>query len=119
MITASSRRRSRAHSESTSGLSRPLRPEARAGFFDPSIELGHRLADRIAAPFVRRRRQLTFELGAREPEAFHRAHRFRIANVFHLRLRALALQFFHALLNARVLIDQSFAGITHMITLSE
>ncbi len=30
-------------------------------------------------------------------------------------VRALALEFFHALLNARVLIDQSLAGVTHKV----
>ena len=69
------------------------------------IELGHRLPDRIAPTLVSGRLELTCEFRPREPQRLERPHPFRIANVAQLCLRALALQFFHAFLDPRILID--------------
>src|SRR5215475_738913 len=84
---------------------------------NPSIEFGHRLPDRIAPTLVCGRLELTREFRPRKPQRFERPHPFRIAYVAQLCLRALALQFLHAFLDPRILIDKSFAGITHMFTL--
>ena len=68
----------------------------------------------VAPPLVRGRRELTLELGSREPQRLERAERFGIAHVAHLRLGALALELFHAFLNSRIRVDESFASVTHM-----
>src|SRR5262249_15840268 len=86
----------------------------RAGLGNPSIELGHRLPDRIAPTLVRRRRELAFELCARKPQRFERPHSLRVAHLAQLRPRAIALELLHPFLDPRILINKSFAGITHI-----
>jgi hypothetical protein len=73
----------------------------------------------IAWPIWARRRscrgrELTLELGAREPQRLELPEGLRSAHVAHLRLDALALELFHPLLNSRIRVDESFAGIAHI-----
>jgi len=58
-------------------------------------------------------RRLPLELRAREAQRLEGVHFFRIANGLRERLLPFPLQLFHALLNARISVDESLAGITH------
>ena len=81
----------------------------RVRFGDAPVDLGDRLLQLRAAPFVSGRAQLTLELGAGQPQRFERVHAFRIADRLGQSVRSRPLHFFHALLNPRLGIDQSFA----------
>ena len=66
-----------------------------------------------AALFVGRRGQLTFQLGARQPQRLERMHALRVAHSPGQPLYTRAFQFFDAFLNPRLSVDESFARITH------
>ena len=53
--------------------------EQRAGFGHAAIDFGHRLANLRAAPFVPGGRELTLELGSREPQRLELPEGFRIS----------------------------------------
>src|SRR5207247_10727827 len=57
--------------------------------------------------------ELPLELGPREPQRFERPQSFGIANGPRVFLGALVLRIFHALLNPRLSVDQSFARVSH------
>src|SRR5581483_7006341 len=80
---------------------------------DPAIDFRDRLLQLRAAAFVGRRRELRVELLARELQRFVRTNFFRIANDFGVLLRPFALELLHPFLDTGVLIDESFAGVTH------
>ena len=84
----------------------------------PPFDLGHRLADLIAAGLVRRHFELALQLGAGQAERFH------LPRVLGVDLRAAILrnlagflEFVHALLQARFSVNQSFSSITHEFTI--
>src|ERR1700736_3653839 len=87
--------------------------DTRAGLRHAAIDLFHRLRDLRLPPFVGGDAELALELGAREPQRLERAQQLRIANGARLLVRALALQFFHTLLNPRLSVDQSLATVSH------
>src|SRR5215467_13586148 len=63
---------------------------------------------------VRRRLDLTREIGSGEPERFHELQRGGIAHIPLARVLARLFQFVAALLNARVVVDQPFTSVTHV-----
>ena len=84
------------------------------------IDFGDRFIQLRAPALVRRRDQLAIELHAREPQRLERVHLLRIADDLAVVLaRALALQLFHALLNAPFRVDQTLTCVTHESPSSE
>ena len=84
----------------------------------PSIDLFDRLLELRAAALVRRGLELTFELGACEAQRFARPHLLGVARVLGAsRDELLARELLHPFLYTGVLINKSFAGITHNCTL--
>ena len=57
----------------------------------------------------------SFELGPGETQRLESLHLFGIAHRPAARLGPLALELFHPFLDSRISIDQTFAGITHLV----
>src|SRR6267378_7680840 len=92
---------------------RASRVDERSGLRHPSIDFFECLRDLGPPPLVNGGIELPLELGPREPQRFQRPQSFRIANGPRVFLGALVLQIFHALLNPRLSVDQSFARVSH------
>ena len=84
---------------------------------DTPIDLVDGLRQLRAAAVMRGGRPLPLELRAREAQRLEGAPQLGIPRVVRPRLHFLAREIFHAFLNARFLIDESFAGISHILTL--
>lgn len=80
-----------------------------------AIELFHRLRQLLPAASMLGRDTLPLELDAREPEGLDTAHLFGIV-VFTRSVEPLPFLFalFHPLRDARLRINQTFTGITHV-----
>src|SRR5262249_18666684 len=91
-----------------SGLS-----ERGLGGLDSLVELSNRLRQLGLAGLVRRGGELTDRLRPRQLQRFELSNLLRVPDGRPASLRAAERQFVHALLNSRVRINQTFAGVTH------
>ena len=84
---------------------------------DSLVQFGDRLRQLLLPRLMCGRFELPLQLGAGEAVGLELAYLLGIAE--HrplLRLLALLFQFVHALLDARIGVDQSFSSITHVVS---
>lgn len=81
---------------------------------EPALYLGQGLRQLRAPMRVRGQRELPLDLLAGEFQRLDGSLRFWIADLPDDSLRSLALQLFHALLDPRLCVNQTFTGITHL-----
>jgi serine/threonine protein kinase len=113
--------------EDTVGRARPLDPSQRptsaaelaaslesSELRDSAVELRDGLSELLLAHWMGCGFKLTMQLGARQPQRLDLARALRVPVQHTLtRLPACLLEFVHALLNARIGVDQSLSGVTH------
>jgi hypothetical protein len=80
----------------------------------PAVDLGHGEADLLASGGVRSQFELALQFSLRQSQRLGGAGAFRIHfGTPVARSLAAFFQFFHALLQARISVNQSFSSITH------
>ena len=78
-----------------------------------AIELGDGIGQRRAAPFVSRRGELAFQLDARKPERFDLRRHLPNPGISRATFFPRPFQLFTTFLDPGIVIDQTFACITH------
>lgn len=81
----------------------------------PAIDFCDRLRELKAPALVRGGLQLTCELGARQTKRLEQPHLLGVARLAAAPRGALAFELLHPLLNSRIRVNQTLAGVTHVV----